>query len=375
MRCDILKLENENLKGWIKLKSKKILGLLLVVTLLSATVFGSVSVSAAGAQTNVKLESYMPPVKTIFVDDDFENRAEGELVAPIAEGETGYRANQVKSIDKTVVAGKESGNTYAKYSTTYSRVDLCDKIISTQAKKMVISFKFDMRTFAAAKLFTLRFGNQMATKAFQFQMTGSNGVRISKYNTSGVTQIIQNINKDKKNEWVDFKVILSKDDIDNGALIEKIFVDGKEIEIPSTVDRQLNSDCNWWKEAASNNSVKTINIGENAAENLRLDNILIYEPYDVYMKDANIVNKSVTIVNDSAAEVSGKVFLALYDENKNLVYATEYTGEVKVPANDSLPVALTGEINVPNAKSAKIFFWDKGSLAPHCSAQEISLIS
>lgn len=355
------------------MKSKKILGLLLVVTLLSATVFGTASVFAAGAQTNVKLESYMPPVKTIFVDDDFENRAEGESVAPIAEGETGYRANQVKSIDKTVVAGKESGNIYANYSTTYSRVDLCDKIISTQAKKMVISFKFDMRTFAGGNTFTIRFGNQTGTKAFQFQMTGNNGVRISKYNTSGVTQIIQNINKNKENEWVDFKVILAKGDIDSGALIEKIFVDGAEISLKDDI-RQLNSDCNWWKEAASNNSVKTINIGENAAKNLRLDNVLIYEPYDVYMTDIDAVKKTVKIVNDGSNAVEGNVFIALYDNDKNLLAAKEASTALSVPAGGSQTVPLNDEtFGHADAKTAKIFFWNKSSLAPLCAAETVPL--
>ena len=353
------------------MKSKKILGLLLVVTLLSATVFGTASVFAAGAQTNVKLESYMPPVKTIFVDDDFENRAEGALVAPIAEGETGYRANQVKSIDKTVVAGKENGNIYANYSTTYSRVDLCDKIIPTQAKKMVISFKFDMRTFAGGNTFTIRFGNQTGTKAFQFQMTGNNGVRISKYNTSGVTQIIQNINKDKKNEWVDFKVILAKGDSDSGALIEKLFVDGNEVSLKDEV-RQLNSDCNWWKEA-SGNSVKAINIGENAAVNLRLDNILIYEPYDVYMTDLNVANRTAKIVNDGSNTVTGNVFIALYDNDKNLLAAKEASTELSVPAGGSQTVSLDDTFGHENAKTAKIFFWNKSSLAPLCAAETVPL--
>lgn len=355
------------------MKSKKILGLLLVVTLLSATVFGTASVFAAGAQTNVKLESYMPPVKTIFVDDDFENRAEGALVAPIAEGETGYRANQVKSIDKTVVAGKENGNIYANYSTTYSRVDLCDKIIPTQAKKMVISFKFDMRTFAGGNTFTIRFGNQTGTKAFQFQMTGNNGVRISKYNTSGVTQIIQNINKDKKNEWVDFKVILAKGDSDSGALIEKLFVDGNEVSLKDEV-RQLNSDCNWWKEA-SGNSVKAINIGENAAVNLRLDNILIYEPYDVYMTDIDAVKKTVKIVNNGSSEVTGNVFIALYDNDKNLLAAKEASRELIVPAGGNQTVSLNDEeFGHKDARTAKIFFWNKSSLAPLCAAETVSLL-
>lgn len=356
------------------MKSKKILGLLLVVTLLSATVFGTASVFAAGAQTNVKLKSYMPPVKTIFVDDDFENRTVGAKVDPIAKGETGYRANQVQSVpkEKNVIAVKEKDNIYANYESTSARIDLCDKIIKpTQAKKLVISFKFDMREFAPAKKFTLRFGNQTGTKAFYFQMTGNNGVRISKYNDGTPVELTKNINVGNKNEWVDFMVILAKDDSNSGALIEKVFVDRKEVAIPSSVTRQLNSDCNWWKEA-SGNSVKTINIGDNDAV-MRLDDVLIYEPYDVYMTDLNIERRTAKIVNDGSNEVTGNVFIALYDKDKNLLEAKEVSANLSVPAGGSQTVALDEGFGHNDAKTAKIFFWNKSSLAPLCAAETVPL--
>ncbi|UKI35731.1 MAG: hypothetical protein L6V93_16960 [Clostridiales bacterium] len=51
------------------------------------------------------------------------------------------------------------------------------------------------------------------------------------------------------------------------------------------------------------------------------DNVLIYEPYDVYMTDIDAVNKTVKIVNDGSSAVTGNVFIALYDNDKNLLAA------------------------------------------------------
>ena len=142
------------------MKSKKILGLLLVVTLLSATVFGTTSVFAAGAETNVSLKSYMPPVKTIFVDDDFENRAVGSEIksdSAYTNGTTtisGWDNTNKKNVYATVL-GDET-NKYAKINFGYSDIKpKADRMTALKdAKKLVITLdnKFvaptDETTFA-----------------------------------------------------------------------------------------------------------------------------------------------------------------------------------------------------------------------------------
>lgn len=354
------------------MKSKKILGLLLVVTLLSATVFGTASVFAAGGETNVTQKSYLPPVKTLFVDDDFENRKVGKNFKDFEEGKSEY-SKPVQLVQSGIEVAKdsESSNKYAKYTAGYQRIELCKKVLSTTAKKLVVSFSVNNDETGGGYYF-LRFGNNAATRAFMIQRNSTNGTSYVKRINSAGNKVDIASNIKPVNGWITYAFIFEKS-ADNSTVLKQMFCNGTAVKLAGEDDMKLQPDCNWWSDPVSENKVYAINIAENSTAGLKIDDILVYEPYDVYMKDANIADKSVTIVNDSAAAVSGKVFLALYDENKNLVYATEYTGEVKVPANDSLPVALNAEINVPNAKSAKIFFWDKGSLAPHCSAQEIDL--
>ena len=93
------------------------------------------------------------------------------------------------------------------------------------------------------------------------------------------------------------------------------------------------------------------------------------------MTGIDAVNKTVKIVNDGSDAVTGNVFIALYDENKNLLAAKEASTELSVPAGGSQTVSLNDEtFGHENAKTAKIFFWNKLSLAPLCAAETVPLL-
>lgn len=368
------------MKGWIKLKSKKILGLLLVITLLSASVFGSINVFAASGDTHVALESYMPPIKTLFVDDDFQNRAVGSTATEIAEGKTAYD-KPIKKAEAGVNAAKTDTNIYANYSERYKKIELCDKIISKTSApdNLAISFRFNMSSFASSKYFMLRFGSKPTTQALQFQQTSSNGIRISGYKLdsssssgSGVAanQITQNISS--SDNWISFFVIFER--VSNTAKIKKLVINGNEITVPDT-KKDLLADCNWWMETTvSGEALKTINIGGSANTGLMVDDILVYEPQTVYFKD--VTQTGLTIVNDSSSEpVTGNLFLALYDTDGNLLMANPYGSDVTVAAGESRTInAPTGSItDLTGVAKAKIFYWNGTTLAPICYAAEMSI--
>lgn len=365
------------------MKSKKILGLLLVVTLLSATVFGTASVFAAGAQTNVKLKSYMPPVKTIFVDDDFENRTVDGGVAPVAKGEPGYRANQIKEADKAgagFTAKKENDNIYAYNDMQYKTIRACDKVISTSADRLVISFKFNVNTRAVGDDFMLRFGSSNSARALRFLWTSKNRVEIYKFITDPTTstgyntQWLCNIDATASKTWIDLTLVLIKSGSGDSAVakIDKMFVNGTEANISAD---ELLADCNWWKNVSDpTEKLNAINIGNTKGNGYMFDDILIYEPYDVYMTDIDAAERTVKIVNDGSNAVTGNVFIALYDNDKNLLEAKEVSADLSVPAGDSKTVSLDKEFGHNDAKTAKIFFWNKSSLAPLCAAETVPLL-
>ena len=407
MRCDILNLEIEILKGWIKLKSKKMIGLLLVVTLLSATVFGTASVFAAGAQTNVRLESYMPPVKTVFVDDDFENRTVGSEIKTASNYDAGTQAiSGWDSTNKKNVYASVSGNDtekYAKIEYKYSNIRAKsdkDEAIKN-AEKLVITF--DNKFVAPTTETTYNnYTSQIEIRCVDPSKTSSTlpivrfeGARksgtekndyftVKYYKTGSTTATTLAGNLGTYNtEWNKIYLVLSKEfDTETKeyyAYIDKVMVDGitgtpwnvsGSFDIPEKVPANaLRSD--WW----SNGTVAPITISAASTitetNEMYFDNILIYEPYDVYMTDVNTTDKTVKIVNNGSTNVSGKVFLALYDNDKNLISATETTNELTVAAGENHTVTLEGEIPTTGAAKAKIFFWNKSSLAPLCAPAEV----
>lgn len=354
------------------MKSKKILGLLLVVTLLSATVFGTTSVFAAGAQTNVKLESYMPPVKTIFVDDDFENRMVGSDFGAIEDGKSVYSKPVYSAVKGIEVAQDTAGsNKYAIYKDTYKRIDLCKNNISASAKKMVISFKLNLTDVANGGVILLR--GDTATKAFMFQKSSKNkGLTMKIYNSSGSALDWSTVNGVNDN-WIDVAIILEK--VGENAECKNILINGDNIAASKDLtNKKLLPGFKWWVDGDTKNFINVTN-QNNDSKGSKIDNVLIYEPYDVYMTGIDAVNKTVKIVNDGSDAVTGNVFIALYDENKNLLAAKEASTELSVQAGGSQTVSLNDEtFGHPDAKTAKIFFWNKSSLAPLCAAETVSLL-
>lgn len=349
------------------MKSKKILGLLLVVTLLSATVFGTASVFAAGAQTNVKLESYMPPVKTIFVDDDFENRGD---VGTSLKGIFATDTYGTAGIEGTVAG--DTTNKYVKVGSAWKSImpktDIYNSI--RNAKKLVVSLenKHDDSTANKAK-FQIQLNE---TTVLSFEASSPSRYKKNElYNVNiigtSITPPITNIGLDKTT-WNKIYIVMERDE--DVAKVTKILIDGtdKSYDGKITIPLPQTLSGTWW-----GNTKVPVRLRTGAADNC-FDNVLIYEPYDVYMTDLNVANKTAKIVNDGSNTVTGNVFIALYDNDKNLLEAKEASTELSVPAGGSQTVSLDDNtFGHENAKTAKIFFWNKSSLAPLCAAETVPL--
>lgn len=356
------------------MKSKKILGLLLVITLLSASVFGSINVFAANVTTNVALESYMPPVKTLFVDDDFQNRAVGEVVTTVDEEKAPYD-KQTIGIDTTkpinAAQVNNTSNIYVDYTTAYGRIDCCNKIISTSTpNNLVISFKANIEDAASNAYLLLRFGSKNPAKAFMFQKSSNGTMLIKKYKNSDASSTDSiKAGISAVNGWIDIAMVLEKGA--NSAVLKKFFVNGSDVDITGkTVE--FPADCNWWKASTtSGETVTAINI-QSSAVNLKVDDILIYEPQTVYFKD--VTQTGLTIVNDSSEPVTGNLFLALYDTDGNLLMANPYDSGVTVAAGSSQTITAPTGITYPTGVAkAKIFYWNGTTLATICYAAEMSI--
>lgn len=348
------------------MKSKKILGLLLVVTLLSATVFGTASVFAAGAQTNVKLESYMPPVKTIFVDDDFENRGD---VGTSLKGKPATDTYGTDGIEG-VVAG-DATNKYVTVTDAWKSVmpktDKYDSIRNAQKLVIAVENKHSDTNSNSAK-FSIQLN---ATTAILFEASSPSGYNKNElYNVNiiGTSLSFTNIGLNKTT-WNKIYIVMERDG--DVAKVTKILIDGtdKSYDGKITISLPQTLSGTWW----GNDTKVPVRLNTRAANNC-FDNVLIYEPYDVYMTDIDAAERTAKIVNDGSSEVTGNVFIALYDNDKNLLAAKEASADLSVPAGGSQTVSLDKAFGHDNAKTAKIFFWNKSSLAPLCAAETVSLL-
>ena len=121
--------------------------------------------------------------------------------------------------------------------------------------------------------------------------------------------------------------------------IESLYVNGTRFNTDTICENVIYNGTNGWWTLNSSSQFNAI-FTQTSKAGWKLDNILIYEPYDVYMTDLNVVNKTVKIVNDGSNAVTGNVFIALYDNDKNLLAAKEASTELSVPAGGSQTVSL-----------------------------------
>ena len=351
------------MKGWIKLKSKKILGLLLVITLLSASVFGSINVFAASGDTHVALESYMPPVKTLFVDENFEDR-----------GDVGTSLKNVPSTYTYGTAGIEGtieGDATNKYvsvasnwKSIFPKTDNYESI--KNAKTLVVSLK-NKNTDNSVK-FALQLSEQTV---LSFEPTTPSGYNknelynIIAYTADGKNPTIASCAGLDNTTWNTIYVVLER--VEDSAYVRKVLIDGtdktvyaKDFAIPEAPLKY-----NWWGTSTP------IRFRTSTLTNC-FDDILVYEPQTVYFKD--VTQAGLTIVNDSSEPVTGNLFLVLYDTDGNLLMANPYDSGVTVAAGSSQTITAPTGITYPEGiAKAKIFYWNGTALAPICYAAEMSI--
>ena len=340
------------------MKSKKILGLLLVITLLSASVFGSINVFAASGDTHVALESYMPPVKTLFVDDDFQNRAVDEVVSNQPTG--GQYTHPISAAGNGIKAEKNDEsdtNIYAKYNTGYQTIEYISDNLSN-VENLAVSFKAVIP--ASGNSIRLRFGSSYP--AFLFQRLSDGKIQTKIYTSASANTVITNKVTGELTDWFNVDIILKKGSNDN-IQVKEIRINNEKQE-NTNVTMELYSGCNW--RSAKNVGIQSTDI------NVKVDDILIYEPQTVYFKD--VTQTGLTIVNDSSEPVTGNLFLALYDTDGNLLTANPYGSDVTVAAGESQTITAPTGITYPTGVAkAKIFYWNGTTLAPLCYSADVPL--
>lgn len=289
---------------------KRILGMILSMLIcLSCVSVGMTAVFAEDAEytpvVGLAPEMYSP--KTVYVDDDFNNRDttnENTDLTKIADGKTAYAYQSVMTnesgttISKFNVASNDSGEIYAVPQGTWSTNFILKGKNDINADRVAISFKFKID---AGKSFYVLASNSEGSsdenkKLFMFQLGSTNNKWTIKYlpkDTSTMVNVSTNISSQGSDTWEHVYFELKRtlgDDGKYSVTIDKLYCTdsaGTRMNIDTSSLSPI--DVNWWSGNCTESDWKNVAfvIGRNSELSLKIDDVMLYVPDDLKMKDAS----------------------------------------------------------------------------------------
>lgn len=242
------------------------------------------AVGHAEVTTKVPVKDYMPQVKTLYVDDDFNNQ-QSETPQVSAD-----YANPVKKYTKqgVDVASETDGNKFLELN---SKQGFIYPVARETIGKKKLTISFDVQTGAAGKMY-LEIGrggtNQdYLTKFLTVNMWGAGG-KMDFECTDGTQKRSEQFKGFQADKWTNITMTFERKKQADGtyvAEITELFVAGERVALGAVAGAPIRAD--WWTGSVCTEgtlAIRTTNLGN------RIDNILIYEPED--RKTKTIVTKS-----------------------------------------------------------------------------------
>lgn len=252
--------------------------------LLSLCITASLSVAAADGEyeQKVKLTKTMYTPKTIYVDDDFNDRTDGECVA-----NSDYE-KKIPTAEPGAIAESEDGNTYVNLSKEWAsaRVEILGSN-NIQCDKLALSFKFRHNN---AGYFQIRFGNANPTVLVRSNGSGGN---IGMYKDPKASTTIWTFDA-SCTEWSQLNLIFEKVSAggEDKMRIAEAYLNNELLDM-SRVTANLGSDIlycsDWW---SGNETSKAICITQVSKAGINIDDIMLYEPYDFNISSAEYDDSS-----------------------------------------------------------------------------------
>ncbi len=258
--------------------------------LLSLCITASLSVAAADGEyeQKVKLTKTMYTPKTIYVDDDFNDRTDGECVA-----NSDYE-KKIPSAADGAIAESEEGNTYVSLSKKWAsaKVGLLGNN-DIQSDKLALSFKFRHNTGTNSPYFQLRFAD--TKPIFLFQTFGNNGA-ISMYKDATSGKRVNWYHNISCTEWAQFDVLFEKVFVDGEykVRIAEMYLNDEALDMNKVIS-EFGSDIlycgDWWSGNISANSICISQVSF-TDDSIDIDDIMVYEPYDFCIGSAEYDDSS-----------------------------------------------------------------------------------
>lgn len=290
---------------------KKLLCFLLSLTVFAACfVFAPIAFADGEYAQKVALKPHMKDAKTLFIDDDFEDR----------ETALSDSANPYKVYDSsTFVPGQdsESGEKYATNAAAWKSLVLGQKNDIT-SKKLAISFRYKdnedyLRIRAAKENGTTDTLLQIQTNLIKFKPYGSDSA-----------VLFGNVDADLT-KWVHVYAEFERDD-DDKTYLRKFYITGEDGTVYdimqnfnswSSLKNLVNGtqvDFDWHSQ---NVSTKFLFMDVNKA-NLKVDDVLIYEPDTFRISSAEYESSSNTVKAHFTGGVKTYSSIKLYDNGSEI---------------------------------------------------------
>ena len=242
------------------------------------------AVGHAEVTTKVPVKDYMPQVKTLYVDDDFNDQQ-----SETPQVSVDY-ANPVKKYAKqdVTVASETDGNKFLKLNSTRGFIyPVARETIGK--KKLTISFDVQK---GDEKSIYLEIGrgkeNQTYHAKFATLNVWSSGGTVDFAGIDGADKRSKQFAALADNAWTNITMTFERKKQADGTYVSEVtelFVAGKQIDLGAAAGAPIRA--NWWM--GSTNTEGSLSIRSTKNGNY-IDNLLIYEPED--RKTETIVTKS-----------------------------------------------------------------------------------
>lgn len=263
------------------MKIKKSLSLFIASAVLASCI--SLPSLASAAETAVKESTVkgMPTAKTVYTDDNFEDRTITDSTAV----ETPSAANKIAGTTKSNYKQEPSGNKYlhlAKWGKVKTQTADGQNI-----DKLTMAFKIANRTDSTEKIEVKAY--LFGTYVFKFVVSKeANRIAIQEVNTTYATVATENrgeavVNSDETTTyWHDVVVTLRREKNETSGeytvYFDGLVLDGRVIEAfdkGAVVDIPLKSGSGWWNAVSGSKMIEVGNLGE---AGVCIDNFAVYEP-------------------------------------------------------------------------------------------------
>lgn len=303
--------------------------------------------------------------KTVYVDDDFNDRTVGGTVA--SNG-----VNRISASDSYgVYADSGNSNKFIKNKEAWKTAKILENK-AINSNKMGLSFKYKLLT-GSGSYFQLKFGSSEPILLFKNDKGIADKDYINFYTASNANTRLCDTGLDG-NVWTQVDIVF--EEIDSIVYMKQLYINGTSVNLSSgnlnISGKPLYCTANW----RTDNSL--ISLTQISAAGISFDDILLYEPATITtgFEIANFNNGTVTIrnANADALNLTGrKLIVAAYDKGDNLLGAAVKEIGADLASGESTLVSFA-DVTAPTGTAYyKFFAWnDLNDMVPLFTQAEVT---